>query len=196
MIIWNYSLDNKEKTYEQNINIPFHFKISYFFIEKWNDIRMYENASLYLFYIIEGKGYLEDMDWKEGDLVLCPYQPNGIQLCATEETKLICIHNFPFLESMGVKPYRSLFESRIIKDKINSEHIKKIRIPPQSKQYIKIKKDTFFISISQSSEKVFSFLNNIENIYWENGVIVFFEKEDIILIENRDMKEHYFLSIE
>lgn len=196
MIIWNYFLDNKEKTYEQKINIPFHFKISYFFIEKWNDIRMYENASLYLFYIIKGKGYLEDMEWKEGDLVLCPYRPNGIQICASEETIFISIHNFPFLESMGVKPYRSLFESKIMKDKINSEHIKKIMIPPESKKYIKIKKDTFFISISLSSEKVFSVMDNKDNIYWENGMMIFCEKEEFILFHNIDRIEHFFLSIE
>ena len=194
MILWEYGITDKSD--ERIINYPFHFKISYFFIEKWNDIRMYENASLYLFYIIEGKGYFDNIEWKEGQILLCPYQPNGIQLCATEETKLICIHNYPLLESMGVKPYRSLFRSKIVEEKIESEHVKKIRIPSQSKKFIKIKKDTFLISISKSSEKVFSFLNNIENIYWENGMIVFLEKEDIISIENRDIKEHYFLSIE
>lgn len=157
---------------------------------------MYENASLYLFYIIKGKGYLEDMNWKEGDLVLCPYRPNGIQLCASEETILISIHNFPFLDLMGVKPYRSLFESRIIKDNIESEHIKKIIIPPQSKKYIKIKKNTFFISISQSSEKVCSLMDNKDNIDWENGMIIFFEKEDFISFHNIDRIEHSFLSIE
>ena len=58
---------------------------------------------------------------------------------------------------MGVKPYRTLFESKIIKEEIESENIKKIIIPSQSKKFIKIKKDTFLITISKSSEKVVSF---------------------------------------
>lgn len=193
---WNYFLDNKERIYEKIINYPFHFKISYFFIEKWSDIIMYENASLYLFYIIKGKGYLENIQWKEGDLVLCSYQPNKIQLCAIEETFLICIHNYPFLESMGVRPYRTLFNSKIIKEEIESEHINKIIIPPKSKKIIKVKKDTFFISISKSSKKVFSEINHKDNIYWNNGMILLLKKEESILFENQEKIEHYFLSIE
>ena len=196
MIQWEYNKIEKEKTDEKIIDYPFHLKISYFFIEKWDDIRMYENASLYLFYIIEGRGYLDDIEWKEGQLLLCPYKPNGLQLCTKEDSRIICIHNYPLLESMGVKPYRSLFEAKILDKNIESENVKKIIIPSQSKQCIKRKKEYFLISISESYKKVFSLLNDIEKIHWNNGMMVLLEKNDIIVIENQDIMEHYFLIIE
>jgi len=143
MIQWMYNETKNRETNEIIIDNSFHFKISYFFIQKWDDIRMYENASLYLFYIIEGKGYLEDIEWKDEQLLLSPYQPNGLQLCAIENSKVICIHNYPQLESMGVKPYRSLFLCKILEKDFESENIKKIIIPSQSKKVLEEEKIFF-----------------------------------------------------
>ena len=71
-----------------------------------------------------------------------------MQIYATEETVIVSIHNFPFLETLGVKPYRSVFETKIIKDNIDNERIKKIIIPSQSKKKnIHGKRYFFYINI-------------------------------------------------
>ena len=196
MILWDFPQKNIDQTKEYILNYPFHFRISYFFIEKWDDIKVLDNASLYLFYIIKGKGFYEDFEWKEGDLILCSYRKEGIQLFTSEETNLIIIHNNPFLETMGVKPYRSIFRTRILKEDINSEYIKKIVLKSKTKNFFNLKKNTFFISISNVDDKLVCFINSLEKIIWCNGKILFLEEEKSILFENKDTIDHFFLKIE
>ena len=55
------------------------------------------------------------------------------------------------------------------------------------------KKILFLLSISNSSGYMISFINQKKKVNWKNGVILFVEKEDTILFENKDRIDHSYL---
>ena len=99
------------------------FSISYHKIEKYEDMDIREYASIYIFYIVKGKGFINDFHWNENNLFIYPYSPNGIPFCVSEDTEFYLIHNSPLLESMGVRPYRSLFNPK--KYELNEKYMVK-----------------------------------------------------------------------
>lgn len=187
-----FEINSKEEIVD--FNIP--FCISHYNIEKYEDLDIRENASLYLFYIIEGKGYIDDIHWEEGDLFIYPYSPNGIKLYTSEDTKLYCIHNSPLLESMGVRPYRSLFKPKIYltEEMIDSKNIKKIFIKPDKIETIQIKNNSYLLCISGCYQNIKSYIQQKE-ILWEKGKLIFIKKNNFITFYNKNLEDIIFLLI-
>ena len=173
------------------------FSISFYQIEKYEDIDIRENASIYIFYIRKGKGFINEDNWKDGDLFIYPYSPNGIQFCASEDTEFYLIQNSPLLESMGVRPFRSLFKPKKYEfhERIDSGNIKKIFIKPERIETLHIKKNIFLLCISDCFKKVKSYLQQKE-ILWEKGKLIFIPKGNFITFYHQNNFENIFLQIE
>ena len=41
--MWDFRFLEKKKMDEKSIDLPFHFKLSYIFMEKWSGTRIHEN---------------------------------------------------------------------------------------------------------------------------------------------------------
>ena len=173
------------------------FSISFHKIDKYKDIDIRENASLFIFYIIKGNGTINNLQWKEGDLFIYPYLPNGIQFYASNDTELFLIQNSPLLTSMGVKPYLSLFEPKkyLRNETIESENIKKFFLKPDKMETIHIQKNTFILCISDCFKKVKSYIQQKE-ILWKNGKVVFIRKGNFLTFYTKNKYETIFLIIE
>lgn len=173
------------------------FSISMYKIEKYEDIDIREDASIYIFYIKEGNGFINELRWKKGDLFIYPYSPNGIQFYASNDTEIFLIHNSPLLESMGVKPYRPLFEPKnyLLNDKIDSQNIKKFFLEPEKIETIHLKKNTCILCISDCFSKVKSYIQQKE-INWKNGKVIFIRGGNFLTFYSKNNCKDIFLIIE
>lgn len=182
---------------EEIVDFNFHFDISFYEIEKYEELHIQKPASLYLFYILDGKGYIDNINWKKGDLFIYPYSLNGIKLYTSEDTKLYSIHNYPLLESMGVRPYRFLFKPKIYDffEEINSIHIKKIFIKSNKIETIYIKNNSYLLCISDCYNNIESFIDK-KKILWENGKLVYIENNNFLTFYNRNNSDNIFLLFE
>ena len=173
------------------------FSISFYKIDKYKNIHIRENASLYIFYIKEGNGFIDEIEWKKGDLFIYPYFPNGIKFHASNDTELFLIQNSQLLESMGVKPYISLFKPKkyLYNEKIESENIKKFFLIPDKIETIFIKKNTFILCISECFKNIKSYIQQKE-ILWENGKVLFIQKGNFLTFYSKNDNKNIFLVIE
>ena len=186
-----FNINNEvKKTNIVSIGNNINYKVSCYFIEKYDDIRIYDNISYSFYFILKGKGYYEDINWKEGDIFDSSFSRNGIQICAIEDSIILSINNNPFLESLGLKPYKNMFKTKIID--IFNENIdrfmKKIIVEPSKKIHLTLKKNILIPIFF--NEKSYIIENDLKI---KKGEIYICEEDTKFLIINESDKKILFL---